>query len=87
VLATYLNPDGTIRQMPNSRTQNAKFRIVLEYILATLDTDKVYIETEVNIILLRFNEDTSGLRRDLVNAGMLHREKDGSKYWRPDNQA
>jgi hypothetical protein len=87
VLATYLNPDGTIRQMPNSRTQNAKFRIILEYILAAFDTDRVYTETEVNIILLYFNEDTSGLRRDLVDAGMLHRERDGSKYWRPDNQA
>ncbi len=31
VLATFLNADGTIRQVPNSRTQAAKFRIVLEY--------------------------------------------------------
>jgi hypothetical protein len=83
VLGTYLNPDGTIRQMPNSRTQAAKFRIVLEYILAAFDTGAAYTEKEVNLILHRFNEDVAGLRRDLIDAGMLARERDGSKYWRP----
>jgi hypothetical protein len=41
-----------------------------------------YTEKEVNLILKRFNADVSGLRRDLVDAGMLKRERDGSKYWR-----
>ena len=26
----------------------------------------------------------AGLRRDLVNAGLLARESDGSRYWRTD---
>ena len=38
ILATFLNADGTIRQVPNSRTQAAKFRVVLEYILAAFRT-------------------------------------------------
>jgi hypothetical protein len=84
VLGTYLNPDGTIRQMPNSRTQAAKFRIILEYILAAFDPGAAYTEKEVNTILHRFNEDVAGLRRDLIDAGMLARERDGSKYWRPE---
>jgi hypothetical protein len=82
ILATFLNPDGTIRQVPNSRTQPAKFRVVLEYILAAFEVGPVYTEKEVNSLLHRFHEDVSGLRRDLVDAGMLGRERDGSKYWR-----
>ncbi len=83
ILATFLNPDGTIRQIPNSRTQQAKFRIILDYVLASFEPGVVYTEKEVNAILHRFNEDVAGLRRDLVDAGLMARERDGSKYWRP----
>lgn len=82
VLGTFLNRDGTIRQIPNSRTQVAKFRIVLEYVLAAFEPDVNYTEKEVNLIIRRFNEDFAGLRRDLVDAKMLARERDGSRYWR-----
>ena len=81
VLTIFLNPDGTLRQVPNSRTQAAKFRIVLEYLLAAFEPGAVFTEKEVNTILRRFNEDVAGLRRDLIDAGMLARERDGSKYW------
>ncbi len=74
--------------MPNSRTQPGKFRIVLEYILAAFEPGVVYTEKEVNSVLRRFNEDVSGLRRDLIDAKMMSRERDGSKYWRsPDSGA
>jgi hypothetical protein len=78
-----LNADGTIRQVPNSRTQAAKFRIVLEYLLAAFEPGVFYTEKEVNSILRRFHEDVSGLRRDLIDTKLLARERDGSKYWRP----
>jgi hypothetical protein len=87
VLAKFLNPDGTIRQMPNSRVHYDWFRIVLEYVLAAFEPGVTYTEKEVNSIIRRFNEDTSGLRRDLVDAGMMVRERDGSKYWRADGEA
>jgi hypothetical protein len=83
-LATFLNPDGTVRQVPNSRTQAAKFRVVLEYLLAAFEPGVSYTEKEVNGILHRFNQDVAGLRRDLIDAGMLARERDGSRYWRPE---
>jgi hypothetical protein len=54
----------------------------LEYVLAAFEPDAVYTEKEVNSILRRFHEDVSGLRRDLIDAKMLVRERDGSKYWR-----
>lgn len=83
-LGTFLNPDGTIRQIPNSRTQAGKFRMILEYVLGAFEPAAFYNEKEVNAILRGFNEDVSGLRRDLVDAGLLARERDDSKYWRPE---
>ena len=83
ILVTYLNPDGTIRQIPNSRTQAGKFRVILEYVIAAFEPGVIYTEKEVNVIIHRLNEDVSGLRRDLVDTGLIARERDGSKYWRP----
>jgi hypothetical protein len=84
VLADCLNADGTIRRLPNSRTQAVKFRYLLEYLLAAFQPGIDYTEKQVNAILGRFHEDTSGLRRDLVDAGMLSRVRDGSRYWRSE---
>lgn len=82
ILAKFLNLDGTIRQVPNSRTHAAWFRIVLEYVQAAFEPGILYTEKEVNNIIRRFHEDTAGLRRDLVDSGLLERERDGSQYWR-----
>jgi hypothetical protein len=82
VLVACLKPDGTIRQIPNSRTQADRFKILLDYLVEAFTPGVTYKEMEVNSILKRFHEDVSGLRRDLVDAGLLARERDGSKYWR-----
>jgi hypothetical protein len=82
VLAAFLKDDGTIRKIPNSRTQAAKFRILLEYVLASFEPGSFYTEKEVNIIIRRLHADAAGLRRDLVDAGLLERKRDGSWYWR-----
>jgi hypothetical protein len=79
VLAAHLNADGSIRQIP---FQPAKLRIILDYLLPAFTPGVDYTEKEVNAILRRFHEDTAGLRRDLVEAGLLDRESDGSRYWR-----
>jgi hypothetical protein len=80
VLAAHLNPDGTIKQIP---AQPAKIKVILEYVINAFKPGQTYAEREVNLLLARFNKDTSSLRRYLVDAGMLDRERDGSKYWRP----
>ncbi len=80
VLAAHLNPDGTIKQIP---LQTAKLCMILNYLVAAFEPNVNYTEKEVNAIIKRFNEDTAGLRRDLVDAGLLARESDGSRYWRP----
>ena len=78
VLKSFLNPDGSIRQIPAP----PKLRVILNYLTGFFELDMNYTEKEVNTILRRFNEDTAGLRRDLVDANLLARESDGSRYWR-----
>jgi len=78
VLKAYLNPDGSLKQIPSQ----PKLQVILNYLAQFFEFKTNYTEKEVNTILRRFNEDTAGLRRDLVDAGMLARESDGSRYWR-----
>jgi hypothetical protein len=79
VLKAYLNPDGSIRQIP---LQPAKLRVILAYLINAFTPEIFYTEKEVNMVLKRFNPDVSSLRRYLVDATLLKRESDGSKYWR-----
>jgi hypothetical protein len=81
VLAAHLNPDGTIKVIP---LQPAKLRVILDYLINAFTVGANYTEKEVNMILAQFHPDTAGLRRDLIHAGMLERERDGSRYWRPE---
>jgi hypothetical protein len=81
VLAAHLKPDGTIKQIP---LQAAKLSIILDYLINAFTSGVNYTEKEVNLILSHFHPDTAGLRRDLIEAGMLERERDGSRYWRPE---
>lgn len=78
VLKAHLNADGSIRQIPAP----PKLQIILDYLINFFEFDKNYTEKEINQIIKRFNEDTAGLRRDLIEANMLARESDGSRYWR-----
>jgi ArsR family transcriptional regulator, arsenate/arsenite/antimonite-responsive transcriptional repressor len=86
VLAAFLDPDGAIRKIPNSITQPAKFQVVLEYLQAAFQPGAVYTEKEVNTIIHRFHADVAGLRRDLVDARLLARVRDGSRYWRVEKE-
>jgi hypothetical protein len=79
VLAVHLNADGSIKQIPH---QPAKLRIILDYIVAAFTPGVNYTEKEVNTILRRFHVDVAGLRRDLIDSGLMQRESDGSRYWR-----
>ena len=81
VLKTYLNADGSIRQIPSAADRPVQFRIILEYLVQAFIPGVDYTEKEVNTLIKRFNEDTAGLRRDLVDAGLLGRESNGSRYW------
>jgi hypothetical protein len=79
VLTTCLKADGAIRQIPS---QPAKLRVLLEYLMAAFTPGVDYTEKEVNTVLRRFHLDVAGLRRDLIDSGLMAREGDGSRYWR-----
>ena len=79
VLKNYLNPDGTLKQIP---PLGNKLLIILNFIVDTFAFDTNYTEKEVNTILRRFHVDTAALRRYLVDNGLMARESDGTRYWR-----
>jgi hypothetical protein len=82
VLVAYLNADGSLKQIP---AQPAKMDIILTYLAAAFEPGVDYTEKEVNTIIRRFNMDVSGLRRDLIDKGLMGRESNGSRYWRLDH--
>lgn len=79
MLKGYLKEAGTIQQLP---TQQRKLDVILQCIVERFDLGKTYSEKEVNAVIGALHEDVSGLRRDLISAGYLDRERDGSAYWR-----
>ena len=81
VLVSCLEPDGTIKRLP---FQPAKLKVILDYLIQAFAPGANYTEKEINTVIRRFHVDVSGLRRDLVDAGLLDRERDGSRYWRTE---
>lgn len=79
VLKHYLTEDGRLTKVPGNRR---KLDVVLNYIAEKFSFDRRYTEKEVNAVIAALNPDISGLRRDLISARFLAREKDGSAYWR-----
>lgn len=79
ILKDYLDPGGAISKIPNNRR---KLDVILRYIAEKFEFDHRYTEKEVNAVIGALNPDISGLRRDLISARYLGREKDGSAYWR-----
>jgi hypothetical protein len=82
VLSSYLKADGSLKQIP---MQAPKQRVILEYLVNAFTPETNYTEKEVNTILRRFHEDVAALRRYLVDAGLLAREGNGSRYWRVEH--
>jgi biotin operon repressor len=78
-VADYTRRDGRLKTIP---AQRKKLDAVLRHVVKAFDTSKRYSEKKVNEILGGYHEDTATLRRELVGAGLMARESDGSAYWR-----
>jgi hypothetical protein len=78
LLSGYLTGDGRLSSLP---LQGKKFKTALKYASAVFSPGEVYTEKEINQALERIHNDTAMLRRGLVDAGILLRERDGSRYW------
>lgn len=59
-----------------------KLQPVLIWLSTRFEMGRSYTEREVNAILSAHHEDYASLRRDLIEAGYLARERDGRQYWR-----
>jgi len=81
VLADYRRRDGSLKTIP---AQRKKLDAVLRYVAKAFDVGRRYSEKRVNEILGQYHEDTASLRRELVGAGLMKRESDGSAYWRAE---
>lgn len=78
----FLNGTGQITQLPKKQLVR---QAVLEYLAEKFETERNYSEQEVNEICAQWHtfNDYFTLRRELVERGLLHRERDGSRYWKP----
>lgn len=81
VVADYTRRDGSLKTIP---AQRKKLDAVLRHVVQAFETGKHYNEKRVNEILSAYHEDTASLRRELVGAGLMKRERDGSAYWRAE---
>ncbi len=70
--------DGRLVGIPATRK---KRRIVLEWLVAQLETGRRYTEKEINAFIKRFHADVATLRREFVATKLMERED--SVYWRP----
>lgn len=79
----FLDPAGKITQLP--RKQKARLA-VLQYLAGKFEPDCNYSEHQVNEICNEWHTfgDFFLMRRELVDNGLLGRERDGSRYWRAE---
>lgn len=72
--------DGRLTTVPRKPARREQ---LLRHLARTLfDADRPYSEREVNEALLTVHDDYSALRRYLVEAKLLTRDRDGSSYQR-----
>jgi hypothetical protein len=76
VLRNFLK-NGRLTSIP---AQQAKRRVVLDFLAGQFEPGKVYPERDVNFVLGKFHADFAALRRYLVDEEFLER-RDGF-YWR-----
>lgn len=79
VKRTFLDSSGRIKAFP---AQEKKYLVLLRYVLESVEHGKVYTEKEISVLLEKFSDDYSKLRRDLVEFGFMKREGGGGSYWR-----
>lgn len=78
VLSDYSTPDGQLNTIP---AQRKKLDVILRHVGQTFTPEVIYSESEVNLILEKFHQDTATLRRELIGMGLLERSSSGRKYW------
>lgn len=81
-IARFLDNHGKITQL----SQKNKFRVAtLRYLVEKFESNRDYTEKEVNEICNEWHTfgDYFLLRRELIDNGLLCRELNCSRYWKP----
>ncbi len=76
VMRTFVR-DGRITQVP---VQQAKRRVLLEWLVQDFEPGRRYSEKMVNLIIGKRHADTAAWRRALVDEDLL--DRDHGEYWR-----
>lgn len=82
VLRDFLLPDGRLKTIP---AQRKKLDVILRHLAQEFSAGIRYPEKRVNEILKTYHEDTASLRRELIGARLLEREK--GEYWLVEEQS
>lgn len=85
-VARFLDSSGKIIQLPQKKKPRAA---VLFYLAEKFEENRDYTENDVNAVCNDWHTfgDYFILRRELVESGLLCRERDGSRYWKPAKNA
>lgn len=85
-LTNYLDAQGRVKKWP-SRQYKKYQRAVLVYLAAQFEAGQRYTEREVNQLLNQHHTfgDPALLRRELIEAQLVTRLRDGSAYWRTED--
>ena len=85
LIANFLDGEGRLKNWPSKRVKKLA---ALVYLGGKFTPGRRYTEREVNELLLSWHlfHDPATLRRELVEHGLLGRERDGSAYWATENQ-
>lgn len=77
----FLNDEGQVFVWPKKHVDK---QLVLKYIVEKFETGKPYTENEVNEIIKRWHtfQDWPLLRRGLIDAGLMTRDREGHEYIR-----
>ncbi|WKY44407.1 DUF2087 domain-containing protein [Eubacteriaceae bacterium ES2] len=81
-ISKFLNENGRIIQL----SQKKKIRVaILDYLANQFEANRDYSEKEVNTVCEEWHTfgDYFLLRRGMIDYGLLCREANGSRYWRP----
>lgn len=84
-IENFIDHEGKIKIWPSKTTVKLE---ILRYLANKFDSDYIYSEKEVNIIIEDWHtfNDYFLLRRALIDWGLMCRTRDGSKYWRNEGK-
>lgn len=83
VLERFIDEEGKIKQLPAKKEPRLA---VLAYLAEKFEAGRDYTEKEVNAIIENWHTfgDYFLLRRELIDSGLMRRERDGSRYWKEE---